>query len=801
MSHAPIVVQENPDPTSSADIAVVHLEPTTPRKRRRSSRHQVIILAALAALAVGILSSASPAGIELIDTLYRSAFGFVVVLAASRSQRWALAMLSGVASVSAASLALQIASLVSLVLLVAMMRTQARQPSIGAAIGALSIVTLLLQGQGPLWRLTAGGVADPVGTSAVLTAVAVAPVLLTSWKTLSRKQRTRAGSVARRSVLALSAVLIVTAAAFGASVSPLRSALEDSRASVELATDGDLDGATELLEAANESWERANGRLSGPWMIPSRLIPVLGQHVRAAQILTGQSSAVTEAAAAVTGTVDPDAFISNGTFNVEEIDANLPTIDALAATLERATELAHTADSPWLIGPFRDRVALAGELLEPASGVVGASTQGLHVANDLLGSSQPTEILLMFSTPAEARGSGGFVGNWAVVSAADGRLEITEQYRSRELNELLEDVGASLDGDDGFVSRYARYDIEEHIQDVTISPDFPSVARVTADLFAQATGTTVEAVVLIDPFVVQQLLAFTGPIEVDSGVSLRSNSLLDYLLVDQYERFPEDEGDREAELSGVTKAVFDALLDNPPDPIPFVTEFAPLAEQDRLALWLRSDPEGSIVDRLGVDGTFPSSTGDLVGVVHQNAGQNKVDTFLQRTVDITTVLNRTENTATHDITVTLENSAPSSGLPAAIIGSNDQNLEPGANSMLLSVYSDTPVSRVSIDGNAAPFETSTEFGVEVVTLLVTVPSQETITLEVEASGPVDLSSGYETVLVSQPLINPDRASWHIQTNTGQRILPGSDGWTATGSGVEWTASVEKDRWFSFAFDS
>lgn len=800
MSHVQPVLPKRSSSQSIDEITVVTVAPALSRKKRRPVGRQVIIIAAIAALSLCMLSTASPAGVPLVDALYRSAFGFIVVIAASRSRRWALSALSGIATITAANLALQILSGTGLLLLIWMATKHKRFPFAAALIGALSIVTLSMQGQGPLWRLTAGDIADPVGTSAVLTTLAIVPVLATSWKTLSRKQRETFQRATQRSALFLGVILLVTGAAFAVSVSPLRSAINDTQSAVEIASDGDLAEATDLLLTANESWDRANSRLSGPWMIPSRLVPVVGQHVRASQILTGQSSAVTEAAATVAGTVNPDDFIADGTINVDAIDANLPAIDAFARTVQRAAVMSRAADSPWLIPPFRARTQLASELLEPASGIVGASAQALHVANDLLGSSEPSEILLMFSTPAEARGSGGFVGNWAVVSAADGRIEITDQYRTKDLNDLLEMNGATLRGDLEYIDRYGRFDIEQHIQDVTLSPHFPAVAEVAADLFGQATGTQVEAVVMFDPFVIEQLLAFAGPVEVGTGSQIRSSELLDYLFVEQYEQFETDDASREEELAGVTQEVFERLLANPPDPVGLVNEFAPLVDQDRLALWLQSDSDGSIVERLGVDGAFPSHDGDLLAVVHQNAGQNKIDSFLQRNIDISSVINRSENRVQHEIAITLENSAPSAGLPDAIIGSNDQNLPSGANSMLVSVYSATPITAATIDGTPTPFELSSEFGVQVATLLVTVPAQDSVTVELTARGSIDVSEGYETILANQPLINADRVSWNIETTTGERLHIDDEDWDLTSSGVDFAASMTKDRKFSFDFD-
>ncbi len=783
-------------------ITVVDLASSTPtRKRRRNSSALGLIIATVAAIGAVLLSSASPAGVAVIDAIYRCGFAFTVTWFAARSRRWTWAVIAGVAALTAANLFLQIVALVALGVAGWSILSSHRTRWIGAGIAAVSVVILLLQGQGPLWRLTFGWVDDPFGSSAACTALAVAPILRSGWKTISRKRRAELRVFRKRVGLVLGIIVFLSGSISLLALRPLQNGLAETRVAAELAGAGELDRASAAFERANHHWDRANRTLSGPWMVPSRLVPILGQHVRAAQVASGQASAITDAATVVTGRVDPGALIDSGALNVAEVDSILPTIDAFAATVDRASQRIEEVDSTWLIPPVAASIDRAQAILHPAAGVVGASAEALHVIDELVGGPTPSETLIMFSTPAEARGLGGFIGNWAVVTGTQGRLAITEQYRSRELNDLLVAQHGELRGSPDYVGRYGRFDIERHIQDVTISPDFPSVAAVTADLFAQATGTSVDAVLLVDPFVLQRLLEFTGPVESagQTGLSVSASSVLNELFVAQYERFEDDDENREVELGSLTNALVAALFDSPPDPVAFATDLAPLADQDRLLLWLRSDTDGETVRRLGLDGAFPTTNGDLLALVHQNSGQNKIDSFLTRRMDISTTLDRNEHEVTHEVTISLENAAPERGLPDAIIGSNDQGIPPGTNAMMLTLYSKLPVVSATIEGVGVPLERSTEFGVEATSFFLSVPSQRHLALDITLKGTVDLESGYRTVLGAQPLVNADHASWEIRTRQGTRINPASAEWDRTNVGIVWDARVEKDRTFDFSF--
>ena len=785
---------------SGKEITVVGRRRETSRNGRLDAHAISLVIATIASIAVALLSNASPAGIPFVDAVYRSTLAFLVVWFAARARRWTWTLIAGLAVASASSLVLQIVSVAALGAAGWSVLTGQRRRWVGAVVAGLSIVALLLQGQGPLWRLTFGRIEDPFGTSAILTCLAIGPVFISGWKTLSKKQRGRSKIWARQAAVIFAGIILVTGAVCALAISPLTSGLEQTQLAADLAANGDLEAASIAFEEANHEWDTANSRLSGPWMIPSRVVPILGQHVRAAQVVSGQASAITDSATTVTRRVDPDSLVQDARINIRETDAITPVIDAFAATVDRAALRVAEVNSPWLVAPVGSRMDRSVEILTPASGVVGAAAEALHVVNDLLGGPTPSQILVMFSTPAEARGSGGFIGNWAVVTGDQGSISISEQYRTRELNALLEAEGASLPNSPEFATRYGQFNIERHIQDVTISPDFPTVAAVTSNLFAQATGTSVEAVVMVDPLVVQQLLQFSGPISTSGdSAQLTSANVLDELFVGQYERFDEDEGSREAELSALVTTLLTQLLDDPPDPQAFATELAPLAEQDRMAMWWRSDTDGEAMQRLGLDGAFPTSEGDLLAVVHQNSGQNKIDSFLTRTMEIQTTLDVTEGRVDHEVTLTLENQAPTSGLPDAIIGSNDQGIAPGTNAMLLTLYSELPVLSASFGETAAPFLGSTEFGVHATTFILSIPSEDSLVLDLSLGGDLDLATGYEVVLGAQPLVSPDRATWNIRTVEGARITPSSSEWSSDGVALTWNATVEHDRDFAFSF--
>ncbi len=776
-------------------VEILDVTPQHPPGRIRSGRSAHIeSVAAVAGAAALLLAPTQPVGIAVVDGVYRALFASALVWFAARARRTTWGLLIIGSAVGAATLLSQVFVLAALAIFGRSLHSRRRTALTGASIAALCLPALFTQGAGPLWRLTDGLVGDPFGTSTLVTAIVTAPVFRTGWRSISRRRRRTIRRRARRVGILALAVIAASGIVCLAALPAMLNGLRLTQIAADDATSGNLQAATEGLEEAHERWSQANSIVSGPWMLPARLIPIAGQNVRAAQVVTGQASALTQAAAAVTARVRPDALVVSGALNIEEVDAITPAMDAFAATAERAAERISAVNGPWLLPTIDDRVARAEEVLVPSSGVIGAAAEGLHVARDLLGGSEPSHLLVALTTPSEARGAGGFVGSWVVLRAEDGRLEIAEHYRSGALNTLLEANDAELNSDVDYQTRYGRFAIERHIQDVTISPDFPSVAAVASDLFRQATGQRVDAVIQLDPYVLQQLLGFSGPI--DTGdFTLTGANAANELLIEQYQRYADDEDGREAALQMLMDTLAARLLDSPPDPIAFALELAPLADQNRINLWLAND-DGSTARRLGLAGEFEIGEQDTFALVHQNAGQNKIDSFLERTVDVESILDIDAQRIDHYVTVTLDNSATASELPDAIVASNDQGLVRGTNRMTLSTYSSHPLREARLNGEPVPVESDTEFGLAVYSLVLELEAGEFATLDLHYEGSLQSDDTYSILLGAQPLVDADLVRWHVRAADGTRIDP-PENWSTHRDGVRWSGVLDRDTEFSF----
>ena len=302
------------------------------------------------------------------------------------------------------------------------------------------------------------------------------------------------------------------------------------------------------------------------------------------------------------------------------------------------------------------------------------------------------------------------------------------------------------------MDRWGRFTPEVFFQDVTLSPDLPMVATVMSDLYEQARGTPVDGVVVLDPMTMAAVLDLTGPVQT-SRRRLTSADVVPFLLDEQYLL---DEAARLSVLQELVEGTFDALTGaDLPGPRQVAARLGDMVEQDRLGVWWRHDGGRRLVDALGLDGRFPArSEADLVGVVHQNAGQNKMDVYLRRA--LTYDVEVRDGRATATITVELTNTLDDLDLPPAVIGSNDQGYAPGTNVAYVSIHTALDLQSARLDGRTVAVERVGAFGGEAISLEIEIPAGHTRTFEVDVAGPLELDAdSYALRLPHQPLVTPD----------------------------------------------
>jgi hypothetical protein len=421
------------------------------------------------------------------------------------------------------------------------------------------------------------------------------------------------------------------------------------------------------------------------------------------------------------------------------------------------------AHSPWLLSPFTERIDEFDQQLDKAAPAADLAAKAASAAPGLLGADGVRHYFVAFITPAEERGLGGFMGNWAELTADQGSLTLTRSGRAEDLNQTPGRATREVTQPPDYVKRYARFQPGYFVQDVTFSPDMPSVGKVLGELYPEMGGDQIDGVLSVDPYGLAALLQLTGPIRIDGFADpITADNAADLLISKQYTQFASNAA-RKDFLDDAGRATFEKLVKaDLPSPRKLGDVLSPAVAEHRIKFTsLTHDPavntdEQQLITALGADGTFPpKGDGDFFSLITQNKGNNKIDIFMHRKVQYSSTFDPETGSVSAHATVTIRNDAPPSGLPDAIIGSNDQKIPKGTNELFFSFYTPLGLRDAKVDTQTTPLEYQVELGYSVYSKFLTIPPGGTVTVDLDLFGTLTPGSTYSLGVFPQPSVNAD----------------------------------------------
>lgn len=604
----------------------------------------------------------------------------------------------------------------------------------------------------------------PLGTSTVV-ALVLGAVLVWSGIAGNGRLRYRHAIVV---ALGVAVGAVVASVGFGwlamSSVDDLSDGSRLARQGLRSLSRGDVARAQAELAAAGETFEAANGQLASPFGVPAAVVPVVAQHRSAAIELSSAAAETAGSLAALVGGIDPESLrMVDGAIDLAAVQELGAAFDSVLSELDDLDHLLVGVRSRWLVGPVTDRLDDFEIEIDDSRQRVMDGVEAVDYSLRFLGVNEARRYLVMFTTPSEARGLGGFTGNWAEITVDDGRVDLTDFGRSDELDDATSPGERKLNGPAEWLERYGRYGFNtssgetvgaDPFKNVTMSPVMESTGDVIAQLYEQSTGRAVDGVVAADVFVLARLLRFTGKIDLeDSGFTIGPENAPNFLLNRQYSLADKDE--RIDLIETVSRRVVDELLGGVSlPPVEVSEQLSPMAAEGRLAAYARDDEEQAYLERIGAAGTLLRPESDsAIAVAFNNVAGSKIDYFMVNSATYTAHVDGRAGTTAGTLSVRMENASPLSGQPDYVIGNSIR--EPsGTNRTYVSVFSRLPITAMRVDGVPVEPESGTEIGYQVASVTVTLPAGATSVVEVDLEGTFDTSDGYSIAVRSPPLASP-----------------------------------------------
>lgn len=766
----------------------------------RHSRHRLQVgivygLACIAALGAA-LSNAKPTEFGSVNIVWCAALGFVTTIASSRSRRWAWIWLTGLTTAAAIGTLWTYVGGIALVSAIAGAFFKLRNRILGAAIGALAIQAVL--------RLPDIGFH---GLSAIISVTAIVPLLISAYDRSDPHDR----KLIRRTTLVLGGATLIALFGFAITAVPafmdLQRGVQRSTNGFDALREGDQQAASHHFGGSTTAFDKAHRRLTSPWIVPARFIPVLSQQITSLAHISDAGVALSSAAETASTTARyQDLKAEGGRLDLAVVRSMQEPLRNSAAALHDARSMLSQARSPWLLEPIDNRITSYMAKVDDVVPDVELAVETLEILPGLFGGATERNYLILFTTPAESRFSGGFVGAYAILNASNGHVSLTKSGKIADLNRSLDGQErslANLDDFESFLTRYGRYNPEQFFQNVTASPDMPTNANVARELYRQSTGEVIDGIMFADPFALAALISLTGPIKIDgTAEKLNAENVAEYLLSDQYIEFEGERDDRDDRLADVASATFEALTNrNLPRPRKLTDALSGVMHEGRFVFVPFDKRELEYFDHLGATGRFaPDANHDFISLRTSNANPNKIDTFLNRSLEYEVSYDPGSGQISASATVTLTNHAPTTGLPNDIIG-NDRNEPSGSNTTYMSLYSPLDLVGATSSGEPVGIEPQVEFDSNVYSLIVTVPANESVTIKLELGGSIPPNTEYGLTVLNQPTANPDQLKVAVTSADPALTMRPSEGLKLIDNRAGFTGEIRRSMLFSGRYDS
>lgn len=271
---------------------------------------------------------------------------------------------------------------------------------------------------------------------------------------------------------------------------------------------------------------------------------------------------------------------------------------------------------------------------DKAAFLVGSLEESIDVARQaqrFLGEDMDKRYLLVFQNNSEKRGSGGFIGSYAMVD-----------FKKGGISGLTVPKGGSYDTEAG-LSRLvaapaplALLNPLWHFWDANWWPDWPMSARQLMWFYEKSNGPTVDGVISLTPTVIEKALAVIGPIDMTAnyGVVINSENFWEVT-----QTFSEQKPDVTRQPKKIIGDLIDAIIAelpkrlNPEMTVKLVGALEDSFAEKQALLYFQDRDLQASVGRFGWGGEMLSTAGDYLMVVNTNIGGQKTDRVIRETYE------------------------------------------------------------------------------------------------------------------------------------------------------------------------
>lgn len=312
----------------------------------------------------------------------------------------------------------------------------------------------------------------------------------------------------------------------------------------------------------------------------------------------------------------------------QETDKNLRETSVSLTDLEENLKGINMDDIP---EEQRGKISALSAKLPEINAFVASFLANDKIFTDILGGNGPRKYLILFQNNQEMRPTGGFIGSYALVDMANGKI------RNMKIDGIFNPDGQLLEK---VVppAPIGKISAAWSLHDSNWFPNFPTSAEKASWFYEKTGGPTVDGIITITPTVMQKLLAVTGPIEMpEYGVTVDKDNFIEKIQ-------EEVEVNYDKELNQPKKILADLapiLLDRMFSAKDIKTEAKILdilgesLNQKHILIYSKNYDIEKTVSKMGWSGEILNTPKDYLSVINTNINGFKTDGMIDETINHT----------------------------------------------------------------------------------------------------------------------------------------------------------------------
>jgi hypothetical protein len=249
----------------------------------------------------------------------------------------------------------------------------------------------------------------------------------------------------------------------------------------------------------------------------------------------------------------------------------------------------------------------------------------------LAGADKPRKYLISFQNSAEARGTGGILGAYALIELDKGNLKVLRTGSNASLYGIsLTEIPITMPAE--FLKLYGKN--PAILQNSNLSPHFPYGAQIWMGLWKKKYGEQLDGVIAVDPIALSYVLRATGEVRLKSGEKITSENVVEETLKNAYKRYEKDNDARKQYLVDIMNATAAKLTKGEYSKIEMAKALRDGIKANRILIYSTNKDAQERLAAVKLGGELNLEDNNEYRTVIQNIDASKLDYYLDRSVAI-----------------------------------------------------------------------------------------------------------------------------------------------------------------------